>query len=302
MSMLEIGSQCSYALCKEIDFLPILCKCQLYFCRAHSSADAHSCTAYTTPSESLPLPGPPLQRCGADNCNKPSLEAFIASDGEGRTPATCPHCQASFCAEHRHPKSHSCQIKPSVDPKNEAARALLAKNFPSTSKAKMAVAQRPPKIPTDPVKLAQFRKIELMKMRHRAVPVDPKNKLSVPLDDRLHIKVACDDNTEKVFWVRRELGTGRVLDLLAAQLGLSSDPLVCGNVRCRPLTNTDKASRTPQTIRAQSRTYKMSQRPSVLKRGGRRKYSGRLPLYLMQYETFEYIIASKAIIQQCEVY
>jgi hypothetical protein len=105
---------------------------------------------------------------------------------------------------HRHPKSHSCQIKPSVEHKNETARALLAKNFPSTSKAKVAPLARPTKIPTDPVKLAQFRKIELIKMRHRAVPVDPKDKLSVlPQDDRLHFKMLCEDNTEKVFWVRK---------------------------------------------------------------------------------------------------
>lgn len=92
-----------------------------------------------------------------------------------------------------------------VEPRNEAARALLAKNFPSTSKTKAApTAARAPKIPTDPVKLAQLRKIELMKMRHRAVPLDPKDKLAALLqDDRLHIKVASDDNTEKVFWVRK---------------------------------------------------------------------------------------------------
>ncbi|KAJ6547292.1 hypothetical protein B0H19DRAFT_1305818 [Mycena capillaripes] len=223
--MIEIGSQCSHPLCKEIDFLPILCKCQLYFCREHSFADAHGCT-YTRPAEPSPLPGSssPLQRCAVDKCTKPSLESFVSSDADGRTPANCPHCQASFCAEHRHPKSHSCQIKPSVEPKNEAARALLAKHFPSTTskvKAKTAPARRPP---TDPVKLAQFRKLELMKMRHSAVPADPKDKLAaLPQDDRLHIKVVSDDNAEKVFWVRKSLGTGRVLDLLAVQLKMSSD-------------------------------------------------------------------------------
>jgi hypothetical protein len=39
-----------------------------------------------------------------------------------------------------------------------------------------------------------------MKMRHSAVPVDPKDKTAaIPQDDRLHIKVAVDDDTEKVF-------------------------------------------------------------------------------------------------------
>ncbi|KAJ7687555.1 hypothetical protein B0H14DRAFT_2421653, partial [Mycena olivaceomarginata] len=197
--------------------LPIFCRCQLYFCREHSPADTHGCT-YTRPTEHSPVPGPssPLQRCAADKCTKPSLESF------GRTPATCTNCNASFCAEHRHPKSHSCQIQPAETPKNEAARALLAKNFPA--KAKAGTARRaPPKIPTDPVKLAQFRKLELMKMRHSAVPVDPKDKTAaIPQDDRLHIKVAVDDDTEKVFWVRKSLGTGRVLDLLASQLKIPS--------------------------------------------------------------------------------
>ncbi|KAJ6496502.1 hypothetical protein C8R47DRAFT_1114331 [Mycena vitilis] len=221
--MLEIGCQCSQPLCTDIDFLPIFCRCQRYFCRVHSVADVHGCT-YARPTATVPIAGPsaPLQRCAVDKCTKPSLEAFIASGAEGRTPANCPQCNAAFCAEHRHPKSHSCQTMPVVAPKNEAARALLAKNFPSRTKA--APLRRTTKTaPTDPVKLAQFRKLELMNMRHRAVPVDPKDKsAAVPQDDRLYIKVF-DDNNEKVFWVRKSLGTGRVLDLLATQLKMSSD-------------------------------------------------------------------------------
>ncbi|KAJ6455848.1 hypothetical protein C8R45DRAFT_1035921 [Mycena sanguinolenta] len=220
---LEIGSQCSYPLCREIDFLPILCRCQLYFCREHSPAGTHGCT-YTRPTEpSVSGPSSPLQRCALDKCSKPSLESFVSSDAEGRTPAKCPSCDASFCAEHRH--AHSCQVKPAEIPKNSAARALLAKNFPSTSAKKAVTAQRTPtKIPTDPVKLAQFRKLESMKMRHSAVPVDPKDtKDKTAQEDRVYVKVAIDNyDTEKVFWVRKSMGTGRVLDLLASQLGISS--------------------------------------------------------------------------------
>lgn len=104
---------------------------------------------------------------------------------------------------HRHPKSHSCQIIPSAEPKNAAARALLAKNFPSTSKTKAAPLHRPSKIPTDPIKLAQYQKIENMKLRGRAVPADSKDKLAgVPQSERVHMKVLCEDGSEKAFWVR----------------------------------------------------------------------------------------------------
>jgi len=105
-------------------------------------------------------------------------------------------------------------------PRNEAARALLAKNFPSTSQSKTAAAPKAVKIPTDPAKLAQYRKIELMKIRHRAVPLEPKDKSAQ--DDRRYFN--CGD---KAFWARKSLSTGKVLDLLATQLGmsLSSSPL-----------------------------------------------------------------------------
>ncbi|KAJ7285579.1 hypothetical protein C8J57DRAFT_1050902 [Mycena rebaudengoi] len=228
--MLDVGSvQCASELCRELDFLPILCRCDRYFCSQHSSADAHACPFNRVAEPSLEPGSSKLQRCAVEKCNNPSLESFIASDSMGRTPAVCPHCQAAFCAQHRHPKSHSCQIIPFAEPKNAAARALLAKNFPSTSKTKAAPLHRPSKIPTDPIKLAQYQKIENMKLRGRAVPADPKDKLAgVPQGERVHMKVLCEDGSEKAFWVRNTLATGRVLDLLASQLGLSSE----SSVRC----------------------------------------------------------------------
>ena len=46
-----------------------------------------------------------------------------------------------------------------------------------------------------------------MRMRHRAVPADPKDKPgSVGVDQRLHVKVRCSGDfkgVEKVFWFRK---------------------------------------------------------------------------------------------------
>ena len=42
-----------------------------------------------------------------------------------------------------------------------------------------------------------------MKMRHRAIPADPKDRnASVPMDERLHIRLTQND-TEKIFWFRK---------------------------------------------------------------------------------------------------
>jgi hypothetical protein len=45
-----------------------------------------------------------------------------------------------------------------------------------------------------------------MKMRHRALPVDPKDKsTSVDIDQRFHLQVIFegDPSTTKVFWFRK---------------------------------------------------------------------------------------------------
>jgi len=57
-----------------------------------------------------------------------------------------------------------------------------------------------------------------MKMRHRAVPADPRDKPnSIGIDQRLHVRVSyeSDPEVQKIFWFRKTVGTGRALDVLA---------------------------------------------------------------------------------------
>jgi len=46
-----------------------------------------------------------------------------------------------------------------------------------------------------------------MKMRHRAVPADPRDKPgSIGIDQRLHVSVGCESDPEaaqKIFWFRK---------------------------------------------------------------------------------------------------
>jgi rRNA processing protein Krr1/Pno1 len=76
------------------------------------------------------------------------------------------------------------------------------------------------KIPTDPAKLAVYRKVEVMKMRHKAIALDPKDKSASPsLDQRVHIKVQYDEQS-KAFWVRKVRSTYDVsFDFTWAQVG-----------------------------------------------------------------------------------
>lgn len=68
----------------------------------------------------------------------------------------------------------------------------------------MPQPRRATKVPTDPVKLAQYRKVELMKMRHKAAPGDAKDKsTSPPQDQRINIQLDIDEPLRKVFWFRK---------------------------------------------------------------------------------------------------
>lgn len=96
---------------------------------------------------------------------------------------------------------------PTSSQRNPEAHELLSKHFPAKSSTVSNSLSSLPRQPTDPKKLARLRAVELMKMRHHALPADPKDRtLSIPHTQRLHLKViAVDDTppTEKIFWLRK---------------------------------------------------------------------------------------------------
>ena len=54
-------------------------------------------------------------------------------------------------------------------------------------------------------------------MQHKAVPLDPKDKLaSLPLDERLHIKFKYREQ-EKIFWVRKVRVASRLIHLASGR-------------------------------------------------------------------------------------
>lgn len=97
--LLEIGSQCSHLSCNELDFLPIVCRCNKYYCRHHIAPDIHKCPIDPAANNSG-IPFEKLQRCAVEGCRKPSLNAFnVNPNNPGPLSATCSPCQKSFCAE-----------------------------------------------------------------------------------------------------------------------------------------------------------------------------------------------------------
>ncbi|KAL0071627.1 hypothetical protein AAF712_001484 [Marasmius tenuissimus] len=214
--ILKVGNQC--AACPQVDFLPILCECGQQFCKDHISPEAHDCLA-----AGLQVQNDfedKLQRCHFKGCSKPSLNLSSTSSS-----ACCPQCRNNFCVEHRHQEAHNCSIPPSTAPKNEAARALLAKHFPAKDTGQSQTSSTKATKPAD-AKSAQLRKLEMMKIRHKAIPVDPKDKATVPVTQRRFVKAKVDGKSEeKIYWAQKTVSTGKVFDLLATGFGIPSSRL-----------------------------------------------------------------------------
>ena len=174
--------------------------------------------------------------------------AYLRSSMQGLT---------SELQRHREPKSHSCSPPEPSEPapqKNAAAKALLAKHFGASSDSGLGSSNTRP---SNPKKLAQQRQIAVMKMRHKAKPLDPKDSTgSVPMDQRLHVFVrqeGQDKASERVFWLRKvvvhipssysftrrceqTIWTGRALDMLASQFKLViSDTQVRVSLAAQPM-------------------------------------------------------------------
>ncbi|TFK93129.1 hypothetical protein K466DRAFT_642950 [Polyporus arcularius HHB13444] len=224
-----VGAHCSLSSCNLNDFLPIRCKCQQLFCRDHIAPDVHHCPLQQA-TQCTDAPSSKLQRCAAQGCNKPSLESFIANPTDiiNRSPAVCSGCSQAYCAQHREPSSHACTPPPdsaqSVPEKNAAAKALLAKHFGSTTSGDTGGARTSTTKASNPKKEAQQRQIAAMKMRHKAQPGDPKDTAaSVPVDQRLHLKVSRTGvaGSERIFWFRKTIVTGRALDMLATHFRMT---------------------------------------------------------------------------------
>ncbi|KIO23437.1 hypothetical protein M407DRAFT_78089, partial [Tulasnella calospora MUT 4182] len=174
---LSVGKACSKLYCGTQDFLPIKCNsCQQTFCREHISiGTGHECQgrgAQATGAEQWVT----RQKCELKGCEKPSLDSAAnvgSSDAVAeRVAAVCDACGGAFCVSHREPKSHNCiPTAVATEDKNAKAKALLAKAFPASKTASSPV-NPPTGSPKDPAREARLRKVELMKMRQQAVPVE----------------------------------------------------------------------------------------------------------------------------------
>lgn len=224
MDLPVIGAHCALPSCNELDLLPIQCLCDNMYCRKHIFPESHDCTSLVTIDQDVQSRNKDRSgRCSFTKCNRQNLSSFGSTSNNIGNSAECTGCSFSFCAvcvsesslgdlplssqlcySHRFPSAHSCPGVADGQPsdRTDTARELLLKNF-SASKTVPSV-QKPRILTTkDPKKLAQIQKVELMKMRQKAQPGDPKTgSSSIPIPERHYIlaKSDAENDSFRPFW------------------------------------------------------------------------------------------------------
>ena len=150
-------------------------------------------------------------------------------------PVLCPHCEALVCLGHRHQEQHSCpRLEEKVRPMagtREVVQGILASG----------PGERQGKKPRSVKAQKTAAKVQLMKLKMSAKVGDP----GVPQGERLYLLVALPRDLARPSvgaWVSSTWVVGRVVDSLAAGLGLENRNNVSGAERLRLFRGSDGKS------------------------------------------------------------
>ncbi|XP_031328342.1 AN1-type zinc finger protein 1-like [Photinus pyralis] len=203
MELPNIGIQCSVSTCKQLDFLPLKCKCGLFFCSDHFNQ--HSVD------------------CAIDIANKPNLEASPASylcsqplcTTRSYIPLLCEKCSQHFCIAHRHlgtcvPKS-SDELTAELDKFTAPVKQFneIKKKLDIQLNNNLEEAKKKEKSQS----LAN--KVQLMRIKNKATGLK-----SIPATDRVYFNVQLPTTAklkEMPVFVSKIWTLGRVIDAVAEE-------------------------------------------------------------------------------------
>jgi len=199
----DVGSHCSFAYCKQLDFLPFLCNgCGRLFCRIHRRPDDHKCSAASTAIAEETVICRRCRRCirvPATMTPDEALEQHQAKDCPGERVAsvcavsgcsapvkvftTCPSCNRVVCIKHRFPDDHDCPAATKVKPTGGAAPQRKQGAPKAAASAPSASSGQPKKQVSDKHR-ALANKVERMKVKQKAT-----GDAAIPSHHRIAVRV-----------------------------------------------------------------------------------------------------------------
>ena len=130
--MFSIGAHCCVEYCRQLDYLPFICKCKKIICKEHRYN--HDCTAQIKNSSSVKTEMSSMVSTLCESCKQYVRDASLmtkhlesgcknytlirlqkanccAKNGcKSRLllPIICKNCDQSYCIRHRAPEDHTC--------------------------------------------------------------------------------------------------------------------------------------------------------------------------------------------------
>ncbi|PVF98857.1 hypothetical protein CPB86DRAFT_784298 [Serendipita vermifera] len=226
MSVSLPNKHCGFDGCYTVDFLPVTCNlCAKEFCGSHFTPDQHGCPSESTGSDHVESNQNQRIHCAFPGCLNSTPYFNIERQGQETVspPNACPGCQKVFCLTHRHTSHHECSGAPNAEPTGPSKSQLMAQQAIKNAKAAGGTVKVAPT--TNPAKAKKAAAVQLMVMRRKAEPANPRDATAdVPVDQRLFVTVT-HGPTEKILWTRKDIVTGKALDLFALKFGIYSTPL-----------------------------------------------------------------------------
>ncbi|PKC15638.1 hypothetical protein RhiirA5_370502 [Rhizophagus irregularis] len=216
MEFPNIGENCSFKGCSQLDFLPFWCgSCGKKYCLDHRYPNSHECFRWSENEKleehlksncvlhllsSIPIE---KQKCFITECKN-------KSEGGVMVYVVCDGCGEAFCLKHRHPPAHQCESL-NVASDEKAKRRVKAEELISKYKKKSAssilksdnISSSSKNVTTNKPK-KKNKKIE----GDSTIPVNARVYLSVdfPLDSKV---------SNKPLFFNKEWTIGKVLDKVA---------------------------------------------------------------------------------------
>lgn len=207
MELPSVGQQCEDPTCKQLDFLPLKCKCNKVFCSEHYAIHIQECATMKEHFKVANLDKKSgMWICSHPDCKEKSL-----------VPLICEKCHQHFCVAHRH-VTECYKEDPSI---KQAAIAKMQVPIAEFNAAKAKVDQKldenleaaTKKGATNKKKSEMAMKVQLMRVKNKATGLK-----SIPTVDRIYFNVTTPKQlgeAKKAVFVSKTWSVGRAIDAIA---------------------------------------------------------------------------------------
>eukprot|EP00918_Siedleckia_nematoides_P019557 GHVU01041747.1.p1 GENE.GHVU01041747.1~~GHVU01041747.1.p1 ORF type:complete len:310 (+),score=23.45 GHVU01041747.1:55-984(+) len=202
---LNIGVNCQYSGCNQLDFLPFVCSfCEKTFCLNHRCPADHRCERCSQAPKEFSLYCRSCRKCvtargdedprqvlarhrSSDECtiSEDTVRCGMTGCTHGLIFQVCPECKRTYCWKHRAPLDHACV--PPVSEQNKSSVPLLSSRPVRSGGAGCRSSGKASK-PLSAKGKAMARKMERAKVRLHATGDE-----SIPASQRLPVDLRLEN-------------------------------------------------------------------------------------------------------------